>query len=191
MKTGIYAMVLLAGVALTPTDTAAQQSTVAGRGTTEEAVSALRSLAIRISQCQEPFVSEDKWGRGPLEVQRFYIGTPKNVRSRSERVEGLSYMVGYIEFSSSFYWRVPLETAEKYKRNRHVVLARDVVTGNGVPFVPSFDGSQPPDTEYRYEFDLRSDGPQLVNVLSRSSPTAAWQAGPGHACAPRLEEPAR
>jgi hypothetical protein len=153
-----------------------------------EAATALRAMAIKIEKCPEQFVLEKPWGKGRLEIERVYIGPPKNVVWRTTQAEGLPYRTGYIEFVSSFYSRVPVETADKYKR-RHRVVAVAEVTGGGVAFAPTLDGFSPPDTEFRYEFDLRPEGLKLVRMVSRSSPSAAWQAtATGHPCVAKFSQ---
>jgi hypothetical protein len=118
-----------------------------------------------------------------LEVERIYLGRPKNVVWKSAQVE--SRAVGYIEFSSSVYVRVPAETARKYTRRRVVERANLPVTSEGVAFLPTEDAFPIPDTRYRYEFDLRPDGISVAKMF-RAGPDGKWQAvETGYPCPPK------
>ena len=108
-----------------------------------------------------------------MEIDRVYLGHPKNVVARSAQVD--SRPIGYIEFSSSVYVRVPAETAKKYTRQRVVEPAGLPATAEGVAFLPTEDSFPIPDTRYRYEFDLQPGGISLVEIF-RSSPDGTWQA---------------
>ncbi len=138
----------------------------------EAGITALRNLASDLEKCPDAFAVERRWGKGRLEVERVYLGHPKNVVWRSTQVE--SRPVGYIEFSSSIYVRVPAETAKKYTRRRVVEPANLPVTSEGIPFLPTEDAFPIPDTRYRYEFDLRTDGVSLAKMF-RAGPDGKWQ----------------
>lgn len=148
-------------------------------------IAALRSFASDLEKCPDAFAVERPWGKGRSEVERIYLGHPKNVVWRSAQVE--SRAVGYIEFSSSIYVRVPAETAKKYTRRRVVEPANLPVTADGVAFLPTEDAFPFPDTRYRYEFDLRPDGISLAKMF-RAGPDGKWQAEEkGYPCTPALK----
>ena len=144
---------------------------------------ALRAFASELEKCQDTFVLERHWGKGRSEIERVYVGRPKNVVWRSALAGGVPRPVGYIEFSSSIYVRVPAATAKKYTRTRVVEPAEYPVTSEGIAFVPTLEGFPVPATQYRYEFDLRPEGMTLVR-MSRTSSDGAWQVvEAGHPCA--------
>ena len=172
MKPIGFALVL----ALSPT-VFAQRPAITGQG----GIVALRGFALDMEKCQDTFVTERHWGKTPLEIERVYLGRPKNITWRPAQV---SHGVGYVEFSSSVYVRVPKETAKKYARKRVVQTADLPITSEGVAFVPAADGFPIPETQYRYEFELLSEGIQLVKI-SRTSPDRVWETvQTGHPCAP-------
>ncbi|HLK48635.1 MAG TPA: hypothetical protein VKT49_10905 [Bryobacteraceae bacterium] len=147
----------------------------------EAATTALRAFASDLEKCPDAFVLERHWGKGRLEIERVYLGHPKNVTSRSAQVESRS--VGYIEFSSSVYVRVPAQTAKKYTRQRVVEPAELPATAEGMPFRPTEDGFPIADTRYLYEFDLRNDGISPAKMF-RFSPDGTWQpVQAGYPCA--------
>ena len=140
---------------------------------TTSSLAALRNFAADLEKCQDTYVLERHWGKGRLEIERVYLGHPKNVVARSAQVD--SRPIGYIEFASSVYVRVPAETAKKYTRQRVVEPAGLPATAEGVAFLPTEDSFPIPDTRYRYEFDLQPGGISLVKIF-RSSPDGTWQA---------------
>jgi hypothetical protein len=147
----------------------------------EAGLAALRTFASDLEKCQDALIAERHWGKARLEIERLYFSRPKNVVWKSGPAAG----TGSIEFSSSIYVRVPTETAKKYTRKRVVETLDLPVTSEGVAFAPTVDGFPIVDTQYRYEFGLRSDGIALVRML-RSSPDGAWQTvETGHPCAPK------
>ena len=149
----------------------------------EAGIAALRNYASELEKCPDAFAVERPWGKGRLEVERIYLGHPKNVVWKSAQVE--SRAVGYIEFSSSIYVRVPAETAKKYTRRRVVYPADLPATPEGVPFLPTEDAFPIPDTRYRYEFDLHPDGVSLAKMF-RAGPDGKWQAEEkGYPCPPK------
>lgn len=149
----------------------------------DAAINALRNFAADLEKCPDAFAVERPWGKGRLEVERVYLGHPKNVVWRSAQVDARA--VGYIEFSSSIYVRVPPETAKKYTRRRVVEPSNLAVTAEGVPFLPTEDAFPIPDTRYRYEFDLRPDGISMPKMF-RAGPDGKWQAvETGYPCPPK------
>lgn len=179
---GRKAFAILLGLGITTAF--GQQASTKPSPTGEAAVVELRTLASTLEKCQDTLVAERSWGKGRLEVERLYLSHPKNVVWRSAQVAGAPRPVGYLEFSSSIYVRVPIETAKKYARRRVVETAEVPVTSEGVAFVPSVDGFPIPDAQYKYEFDLRPEGIALMR-MSRTSQDGIWQAvDTGHPCAP-------
>lgn len=149
----------------------------------DAAIAALRNFASDLEKCSDAFAVERHWGKGPLEVERVYLGHPKDVVWKSVQVE--SRPVGYIEFSSSVYVRVPAETAKKYTSRRVVERAGLPATPEGVAFLPTEFAFPIPDTRYRYEFDLRPDGISLAKMF-RAEPDGKWQAvEKGYPCMPQ------
>jgi hypothetical protein len=132
------------------TTAAAQQPSI--EATSQPAVAALRAIARTIRECPETVQLESRWGKGPLEIDRFYFGPPKNVvwdvaPSKSVRAP----YAGFIEFSVSYYFWVPPETRDKYDR-KYPGLLRDLRT---------------PDFKRRYEYDVGPEGLELIRALSR------------------------
>jgi hypothetical protein len=163
----------------------AQQPGGTGTSNGEAGVAALRALASNLEKCQDAFVTERHWGKGRSEVERIYLSRPKNIVWRTVPVAGAPRSAGYLEFSSSIYVRVPAESAKKYARKRLVEAAQVPVASDGVAFVPMIDGFPIPDTQYRYEFDLRPEGIALTK-MSETSADGTWQVvDTGHPCAPR------
>src|SRR5665213_199832 len=128
--------------------------------TSKPAVDSLRAIARIIGLCPEVVEKETRWGKGPLEIDRQYIGPAGNViwdvvPSTSVR----SPYMGYIEFSVSHRWWVPPESEAKYDRLHPYA-------------VHLFDFWQ---RTFRYEFDVGPDGLELTRALYRESGrTALW-----------------
>ena len=81
-------------------------------------MAALRALAQTIKECPRALLREEKWDKGPAEIERWYVGPPQNVVwDVSPRSSVRSPYVGYIEFSlPEDYW-VPDEVKDKFLRS--------------------------------------------------------------------------
>lgn len=179
----IRATTFLLALHLTATGFAQPQGTAAG---SEAALAALHTLVSNLEKCQEKFVLERRWGKGRLETERVYVSPPQKVVWRTAQGKGGPSPVAYIEFSSFVYYRVPIESARKYRRYQVAIPADIPVTPDGIAFLPTVDGFPAPDTLYQYEFDLRPEGLSLIRLLSRSSPVGEWEAAhTGHPCGPQ------
>src|ERR1039458_2493208 len=120
----------------------------------QPAVDALRAIARTISQCPEALDFEHRWGKGPLEIDQWYYGSPRNViwdvvPSGSVRAPYL----GYIEFATYYELRVPRETTDRYERQFPGLLAKANYEAGG---------SSP---KWRYEFDVGPEGIELTRAL--------------------------
>jgi hypothetical protein len=131
-----------------------------GWGSSQAAVDALRDLARKIKECPETIELESRWGKGSQEIERFYLGPPKNVvwdEARSESVR--SPYMGYIEFSVSHYFWVPKEAIDKFDRQHPGMYAGSL----GMP-----------DLKFRYEFNVGPIGLELTRALVRPATKTEW-----------------
>ena len=127
----------------------------------QPAVDAMRELVRTIKDCPQAIDFESRWGKEPLAITRWYIGSPKNVvwdvvRSNTVR----SPYVGYIEFSTSHYLWVPPETAAKYDRTHPGLRTEAAIRAK--------------DWKFRYEFDVGPAGVELTRALSRTVDAKDW-----------------
>jgi hypothetical protein len=123
----------------------------------QPAVDTLRVIARLIRECSAALDRETKWGKGRLEVERWFFGPPKNVVW--DIIPGKTVRApyaGFIEFSVSHYFQVPPESQEKYDRQLHLV---PVDLG---------------DYNFRYEFDVGPQGAELTRVLRRFETASRW-----------------
>ena len=122
------------------------------------AVETLRMIAKRIEECQKILFYEGNWGRKADEIGRYYYQTPANVvwdvvAGNSVRAPYL----GYIEFTIKLDHWVP-ESAERRFRQSGASMAYLTIAG-GFPLY------------FRYEYDLGSNGLQLIKALQRHTKT--------------------
>jgi len=146
-------------LALADFGTAQQGATI--EANSQPAVNKLREVARTIRECPEAIETETKWGKGPLEISRLYIGPPKNVvwdvvPSKTVR----SPYAGYIEFSTSHYVWVPPETSAKYERQHPGFRAEAAIRLK--------------DWKLRYEFDVGPGGVEITRALSRLADASDW-----------------
>ena len=127
----------------------------------QPAVDAMREIARTIRECPEAIDIENRWGKGPLEIDRWYMGPPKNVvwdvvPNNTVR----SPYMGYIEFSISHHLWVPPETVAKYDRTYPGLRTEAMVRFK--------------DWKLRYEFDIGPAGVELTRALSRQADAKDW-----------------
>ena len=128
----------------------------------QPAVDAIRELARTIGECPEAIDFESRWGKGQLEIIRWYIGPPNNVVwdvAPSNTVR--SPYMGYIEFSTSHFMWVPPETVAKYDRAYPGLRMEAIIHATGWKF--------------RYEFDVGPVGVELTRALSRMADAKEWK----------------
>jgi len=142
-----------------PTPSAGQHSV---ERSSQPAVETLRELAQTIRECPEAIDFESRWGKGQLEIIRWYMGAPNNVVwdvAPSNTVR--SPYMGYIEFSTSHYMWVPPESVAKYDRTYPGLRTEAMLHATGWKF--------------RYEFDVGPVGVELTRALSRVADAKEWK----------------
>jgi hypothetical protein len=124
----------------------------------QSAVRILRAMTKDIQGCPEALVSESKWGKKPNEIEQWLYGPPKNViwNAGKSTTPVRSPYEAYIEFSVSYFKRVPPETRDKYEQSLHMVS----------PFLG--------DWKIRYEFDVSDDDVTMTKALKRFETSSKW-----------------
>jgi len=132
----------------------------------QPAAARLRATAQAIRECLAAVESEKRWGKRPLEIERWYLGAPQNVVW--DIVTGTTVRApysGFIEFSVSHYHWVPPETSEKLQGKQSEGAAMLVAGQTGTRTL-------------RYEYDIGPAGIELVKALVRfknAFGTSDWQ----------------
>jgi hypothetical protein len=121
----------------------------------QPAAARLRATADAIRECSATVESEKRWGKRPLEIERWYLGAPQNVVW--DIVSGTTVRAPYsgsIEFSMNHYHWVPPETSEKLQRKQSEGTAILIAGQTGTRTV-------------RYEYDIGPAGIELVKASVR------------------------
>ena len=127
----------------------------------QPAVDAMREIARTIRECPEAIDLEHRWGKGPLEIDRLYMGPPNNVVWDVEPSNTVrSPYMGYIEFSIRQHLWVPPETVAKYDRTYPGLRTEAAVRFK--------------DWKLRYEFDVKPAGVELTRALARQADAKDW-----------------
>jgi hypothetical protein len=131
----------------------------------QPAVAALRAIAHALGECPATLEREDRWGKESWDVSQFIAGPPTSIVwdvARSQTVR--SPYAGYIEFSANYYVSVAPENRDKFERKNpdlyHELLAH--------PYQ---------NWKFRYEFDLRPEGVELMREMIRRPDAGGWDDG--------------
>ena len=131
----------------------------------EPPATTLRTIARAIEECPETIKSENKWGKGPLDVYRWYVLAPTNVVwdiAPNPAAFPHSPYVGSIEFTRQSRVRFPDEKiSEKFRR-----------THDGLAYIYLLKILS---TKQRYEFDIGPEGIKLTKALERSENATNWR----------------